>query len=538
MNPAIEGNEANVVSYLERASRRCGTRTSLVDGARSVSFRELWERVDRTSAGLRAAGLCRGERAVLMVPMSIELYVVMLAVLELGAVGVFVDPWIGRRQIAAFSAFAEPAAWIGIARSHLLRLFDPALRRIPLTVTSGRRLGPLPARITLAELERHAGDGAIHAALPDDPALVTFTTGSSGLPKGANRTHGFLAAQHAALAAEFPCRDDDVDMPMFPVFALNNLATGIPSVIPSLDFARVAELDAAAVLQQMRAHGVTTCTASPPFFDRIVAHVTAGRASAPRLRRILTGGAPVSDRQLESWRRALPGVEILVVYGSTEAEPVAHITAEERLALAPPGGGGQAGFCAGRPCSRVRARIVRITAGPIRLGARGWEEWELGAGAVGELVVTGAHVGRDYYRNPQAVEENKIRDAEGGVWHRMGDTGRLDREGRFWLVGRVHSTIRRAGALVHPQLVEQAALGDDAEIRRVAAVGLRDASLGERVLVLVESAGGASVGERVAARLRQAALPCDELRVSSTALPVDPRHNSKIDYAALRRSLD
>lgn len=534
MNPAIE---ANVVSYLGRARRRCGTRVALVAGGRSVSFGELWERVDRTSVGLRAAGLRAGDRAVLMVPMSIELYVLMLAVLKLGAVGVFVDPWIGRRQIAAFSAFAEPAAWIGVARSHVLRLLDPALRRVRSTVTTGRRLGPLPARLTLAELERHAGDGAIHAVLADEPALVTFTTGSSGLPKGANRTHGFLAAQHAALQAEFPGRDDDVDMPMFPVFALNNLAAGIPSIVPSLDFARVAELDAAAVLEEMRAHGVTTCTASPPFFERIVAHVTAGRAGAPRLRRILTGGAPVSDRQLESWRRALPGVEIVVVYGSTEAEPVAHVTAEERLALASSHGGEQRGFCAGRPCARVRAHVVRITPGPIRLGARGWEEWELGAGEVGELVVSGAHVGRDYFRNPQAVEENKIRDAEGNVWHRMGDTGRLDREGRFWLVGRVHSTIRRAGALVHPQLVEQAALGDDAEIRRVAAVGMRDESLGERVLVLVESAGGASVRERVAERLRQAALPCDELRVSSTALPVDPRHNSKIDYAALRRSL-
>lgn len=532
MNPA---SEANVVSYLRRTAAEHGERKALVAGERSSTFGELWERVDRTSAGLSAAGLRAGERVVLMVPMSIELYVVMLAVLKLGAVGVFVDPWVGRRQIAAFSAFAEPAAWIGVAKSHLLRLLDPALRRIRLSVTTGRRVGPLPARLGLAELERRGGDGAIHAAQPDEPALVTFTTGSSGVPKGVNRTHGFLAAQHAALEEEFPYRDDDVDMPMFPVFALNNLATGIPSVIPGIDFARVAEADAAAILASMRAHGVTTCTASPPFFDRLVEHVSAGRANAPRLRRILTGGAPVSDRQLEGWMRALPGTEIVVVYGSTEAEPVAHVMAAERLALARAVRGALRGFCAGKPCAAVRARVVRIQDGPIRLGARGWEEWELAAGEVGELVVTGAHVGRDYYKNPRAVEENKIRDAEERTWHRMGDTGSFDAEGRFWLVGRVHSTIRRDGALVHPQLVEQAALGDDAEIRRVAALGVRDGRLGERVLVLVESPGGTAVAERVRARLSAAALPCDELRVEPGALPVDPRHNSKIDYAELRR---
>jgi acyl-CoA synthetase (AMP-forming)/AMP-acid ligase II len=533
MNPA---SEANVVSYLRRAAAEHGEREALVAGTRSATFGELWERVDRASAGLNRAGLRPGERVVLMVPMSIELYVVMLAVLKLGAVGVFVDPWIGRRQIAAFSAFAEPAAWIGIARSHLLRLLDPALRQIRTTVTTGKRIGPLPARLALAELERERGDGAIHAAAPEEPALVTFTTGSSGTPKGANRTHGFLAAQHAALRAEFPYRDEDVDMPMFPVFALNNLATGITSVIPNLDFARVAEVDAGAILEQMRARGVTTCTASPPFFDRIVERVAAG-ARPPALRRILTGGAPVSDRQLEAWKRALPATEIVVVYGSTEAEPVAHLAAEERLELARGDRRGTRGFCAGKPCPAVRARVIRIHDGPVRLGARGWEEWELPAGEVGELVVSGAHVGRDYYRNPRAVEENKIHDAEGRVWHRMGDTGQLDREGRFWLVGRVHSTIRRDGRLVHPQLVEQAALGDDAEIRRVAAVGMRDERLGERVLVVVESAGGARVAQRVSARLAEAALPCDEVRVTAAALPVDPRHNSKIDYAALRRSL-
>ena len=104
-----------------------------------MSFADLWERVDRVSVGLARAGLRPGARTVLMVPMSIELYVVMLAVLKLGAVGVFVDPWIGRKQIAAFSAFAAPAAWIGIAKSHLLRLRHGELRRIPLAITTGTR---------------------------------------------------------------------------------------------------------------------------------------------------------------------------------------------------------------------------------------------------------------------------------------------------------------------------------------------------------------------------------------------------------------
>lgn len=470
-----------------------------------------------------------------MVPMSIDLYVAMLAVLHMGAVAVFVDPWVGRRQIAAFAAFAEPRAWIGIPLSHILRLLSPRLRSIPLSVTTGWRLGPLPAGCTLEELEQSEGDGEVHPVSPEDPGLITFTSGSSGEPKGANRTHGFLLAQHRALAAEFPAEEGDVDMPMFPVFALNNLATGIPSVVPDMDFRRVDQVDASRILAQMRRHGVTTCTASPPFFDRLAAEVGRHHGEEPGLRRVLTGGAPVTDAQLRDWRRAFPGTGILVAYGSTEAEPVAHLTADERLDAVNQDRPLTPGFCAGQPVERIRTKIVRIHTGPIELRNAGWADWELPAGEIGELVVTGEHVCRDYYRNPQAVRENKIVDGE-AVWHRMGDTGSFDRGGRFWLAGRVHSTIRHASGLVHPQLVEQAACAEDPRIRRAAAVGLPDSAGGERVVLVLETAEEGIEAE-VAQRLRSAGLEVDEIRLTSDPLPVDPRHNSKIDYPRLRERL-
>ena len=496
-----------------------------------ITFGDLWRRIDRASSGLRRLGLAPGDRAIVMIPMSIDLYVGMLAVLEMGAVAVFVDPWIGRRQIASFAAFASPRAWLGIPKSHLLRLTDARLRSIPFTVTTGWRVGPVPGRRTLAELEKTEGDGEVHAVERDDPALITFTSGSSGEPKGANRTHRFLLAQHEALAHEFPAEEGDVDMPMFPVFALNNLASGVPSVVPAMDFRRVDQVDASRVLAQMRRHGVTTCTASPPFFDRIAAKIVAGE-TRPALRRILTGGAPVSDAQLRDWRRAFTATEILVVYGSTEAEPVSHLTAEERLSASQ--SSTSAGFCAGRPGERVRAKIARIHDGPIDLGPEGWAGWELPAGEIGELVVSGDHVCRDYYQNPKAVRENKIADPAGGVWHRMGDTGSFDPEGRFWIAGRVHSTIRRGGVLVHPQLVEQAAMGEDPRIRRAAAVGLPDPELGERVVVVIETAAEQGLSEEIAARLSAAGFTADEISLTQEPLPLDPRHNSKIDYAKLR----
>ena len=516
----------NVLAVLQQVAARVPDRPALLMESGAISFGRLWERVDRASVGLRRMGLAPGDRAIVMIPMSIDLYVALLAVLKIGAVAVFIDPWIGRQQIAAFAAFAEPRAWLGIPTSHLLRLLDRRLRAIPWTVTTGRRLGPLPAGRTLAELEADPGDRHVQPVEEDASALVTFTSGSSGEPKGANRTHRFLLAQHRALTAEFPAVPGDVDMPMFPVFALNNLASGVPSVVPAMDFRRVDQVDAARVLRQMKTHGVTTCTASPPFFDRLAARV---EKRLP-LRRILTGGAPVSDAQLRVWERAFPETEILIAYGSTEAEPVAHVSARERLEAVNADRLETPGFCAGRPVERVRTKVIRIHAGPVELGEDGWTGWELPPGEIGELVVTGDHVCKDYYKNERAVRENKIVDFEGTVWHRMGDTGSLDPEGRFWIAGRVHSTIRRGGELVHPQLVEQAALGEDPRIRRLGAV-----EMGGRVVLVIETGVGEELRSDVAARLAAVGLAADEIRVTSDPLPVDPRHNSKIDYGRLRR---
>jgi fatty-acyl-CoA synthase len=119
----------------------------------------------------------------------------------------------------------------------------------------------------------------------------------------------------------------------------------------------------------------------------------------------------------------------------------------------------------------------------------------------------------------------------------MGDTGYVDTERFIWLVGRVHSTIYRDGRAVHPQLVEQAGAAASAAIVRIAAVGLPDSSLGERVVVIVETTAGEEILAQVRDSIEEAELPVDEVRIAAIALPLDPRHRSKIDYPALHEHL-
>jgi len=451
----------NAAALFRDAARAYPERIAFHEGRGAITFGELWERV------LRFDRAGENDRALIMLPMSVDLYVALLAVLHRGGVAVFIDPWVGLRKLIHLVRLAHPSAFIGSWKVQLLRL--SGVRR------QSRRSGT--------------------------DALITYTTGSSGTPKAVHRTHSILIAQHHRLAEAFPPQPNDIDLCTFPIFALNNLALGVTTVIPPIDLRRVDAADPHKVASAARDRGVTTATASPPLFDAL-----AKIEDRPRFRRILTGGAPVSDAQLRAWIAAWPETEIVVAYGSSEAEPVAHIGARERLAA------GGRGYLAGRIVNGVRTRLDLID------------------DQVGELLVAGDHVAH------VAGDDSE--------WHRMGDTGWFDEEGRFRIAGRVHSTIWRNGTAVHAQLVEQAARGDDPRIRRVAAVGVNG-----RVVVVVESSRDRVVEEKPledsktrrledSVRARLAGYPVDDVIVTSKPLPVDPRHNSKIDYAELRRTMN
>lgn len=520
-----DARSASVVELFRLASIDHRERPAFIERGEEVSFARLWDRIARLSAGLSSIGFEPGDRAIVLVPMSVDLYVTLLAILKTGATAAFLDPWVGFRQLQRLARFSGAKAFIATSKAHLLRLTDSSLRAIPISVSPNRSL---LARHSLPSLESHDPDERIHPSTEDDDALITFTTGSSGTPKGARRTHGILTAQHKALAAEFPAQSGDVDLCTFPVFALNNLALGVPTIIPPVDLRRIADANPFAVAEAMRRHQATTAAASPPLFDRLA---ELPRESIPSLRRILTGGAPVSDDQLRRWTTAFPEAEIEVVYGSTEAEPVAHIEAHERLALPP-----SEGYVAGRLAKSVRAEVVRIDKGVLDGSTpEAWSALLAPRGENGELIVHGDHVCIDYDRNPDAVRQNKIFAPDGKVWHRMGDSGRFDDAGLFHLVGRVHSTIVRDGTMLHAQVIERIARGDDRDVRRVAAVGLPDPARGEKVVIVIE---GKSDAAAVRARLHAGGIDADEVIVTRTPLPVDPRHNSKIDYGRLREMIE
>jgi acyl-CoA synthetase (AMP-forming)/AMP-acid ligase II/alpha-beta hydrolase superfamily lysophospholipase len=522
--PALAENP-NLAARLALGALRHPERDAIVAyrgrGVTRLRFGDLTARIAAVAAGLAARGIGPGDRVLLFVPMSPELYVALLAVLHRGACAVFVDAWAGRARLDAAVRQARPRAFLAVPKAHWLKALSPALRAVPVS---------LVARPGLAGLGDVAAVPA-EVVTEDDHALVTFTTGSTGAPKAAARSHGFLWAQHQALNAHLGLTPGDVDLPTLPVFVLNNLAVGATSVLCDFDPRRPAEIDPARVRAQIVEAGVTTTSGSPAFYERLGGWCARRGLTLP-VRALFTGGAPVFPRLVRLLRETTQGV-VHVVYGSTEAEPIAGIEAGAMLDAMR--GAGAEGLCVGAPVHEIELRLVRPTDGPVALDGRGWAAWDVAPGAVGEVVVAGRHVLAGYLDAPEADRANKVRDGA-RVWHRTGDAARLDPSGRLWLMGRISRRVLRSGVEWWSLPAEIRALGVES-VRHAAYLGTPDATLGQRAVLCVECAGGRlSTAARAGLREALAAIPVDEVRAMSR-IPRDPRHQSKTDATALARLL-
>ena len=504
---------ANLYELFRRNAEGNPGLTALFQHGRRVTYGELLMRVKRRAEKLRGRGIAKGDRVIVFVPMSIALYEILLSVFSIGATAVFLDAWADARRLDQAAELAEAKAFIAIPKAWLLLLRSRALRRIPV------RLFPCFGRLA----RRPTTSFRPAECLSGDPALVTFTTGSTGVPKAALRTCGFLLAQHHALAASLDIRPGDVDLATLPIFALNNLACGVSTLIPSFNPARPSEFDPVRIARESVAAGVTSSTGSPAFYRRLAEASRCGHNPIPTLRSLHVGGATVFPEFAAELIAAFPGTRITAVYGSTEAEPIAAIPAEELVV-----GDATPGIPAGTVNRFIEPAIIPLDATPApEMTEEDWRAMQVAPGEAGEICVAGDHVLTTYFRNPSAVRENKIRVGT-RIFHRTGDAGRLF-GGKLFLLGRASRVFRtRGGIWCYPAQVERIL----SKLRASSAGTLLRRPDGATTLFL-ESAD--AVGAKAEAEtLDRSLVPFDEVCVLPR-LPRDPRHASKIDYATLLR---
>ena len=479
-----------------------------VGGASSISFAGLAARVASVAEGLRSAGVVPGDRVALLAPEPPDFIAAAYACWASGAVAVVVDRGLGLTGLRRALRSAEPRWVLGTRKT--------------LAVARALRWVPAARRLDIADLggtEARLSDVVVRLApSPDALAAVVFTSGATGPAKGVLYDQRTMAAQFTAVRDCYAIEADDRLVAAFAPFALYGPALGIPVAVPDCDITKPASLRAQALADACAAVDATIVFAAPAALEGVLGSLEGltpdGASALGALRLVLSAGAPVRQRTLEAFARLAPAAELHTPYGMTEVLSVADIDLEE-LATVGPG----RGVCVGRPLSRVGLRIEPLPGGD---------------GDCGEIVVSAPWLSLGYDGLWGTNDRARTVDEHGVEWHRTGDVGHLDSGGRLWVEGRLAHVVSTVDGPVTPVPLENAV---------TAATGLRSAVAGigpagcEQVVVVVERDGKPGLVPSDVDRSVRAAVAAQPLAAVLTVpkLPVDIRHNSKIDRARLGR---
>lgn len=496
----------NITRFFFEAAAQHPANLAIIESDREITYSQLAEEVKQTAAYFQAKGIVQGDRVLVFVPMSIDLYRSVLALFHIGATAVFLDEWVSRERLKLCSGFADCKGFLGTRKVGLLRIFTKEIRNIP---------------VKLSLKGRAKTESFPVAVQADTSALITFTTGSTGMPKAADRTHAFLTAQFEILKTKMNCRPGDVDMPVLPIVLFINLGVGATSVIANYNSRKPDSLNPDVLLAQLVEHQVNRVTASPYVIKRLAERVIEKQHQTPGLKQVFTGGAPVFPAEARIYQQAFPGVDVRVIYGSTEAEPISSIGAEDLSFRVP---WEEGGLAVGEVHPLTELRIVALDdALEHESSEEAFRLASLGEGRIGEIVVSGEHVLKQYFRNPKAMKDNKIKVGD-GVWHRTGDSGFL-KGGELFLTGRCRQLIMRDGKYLSPFVVEQS-------VQQIGGVTMwtileQD---GLTYLVLETSLKESELGNALQS------YSYDQLLLTPI-IPRDPRHHSKVDYGKLKSIL-
>ena len=532
----------NVAAHLSRLAGSEPDRPAVIlpgfrsDGSittRQMTFRELDLDSGHIAAGLASIGITPGTRTALMVPPSLDFISLTFALFKLGAVPVLIDPGMGIRNLGKCLGEAAPAGFIGIPKAHVARrLLRWSRESIKHTVTTGSRLfGGAHSLARLRDAGRKMGPLPARDARPEEMAAILFTSGSTGVAKGVVYPHRIFAAQVEQLKQLYGITPGEIDLCTFPLFALFAPALGMTAIIPEMDPRKPAEVDAAKIVRTVHHFRVTNMFGSPALINRVGRHGLEHQVTLPTVRRVISAGAPVAASVIERFTKMLnPGVQVFTPYGATESLPVANIGSDTILGETRARTERGLGVCVGHPAPGMRARIIRITDEPI---ARLSDDLEQPAGEIGEIVVNGPVVTTEYFGRPAATALAKMHDAEGALWHRMGDVGYLDSQGRLWFCGRKsHRVITENGTLF--TIPVEAIFNTHPKVFRTALVGVRQANrIVPVVCVELEKEVSPKEWPAIEPELRILAGQFEITRsingfLRHPAFPVDIRHNAKI----------
>ena len=366
---------------------------------------------------------------------------------------------------------------------------------------------------------------------PQDLAALLFTSGATGPAKGVRYTHQQLCAQRYALQELYGITQTDRFVAAFAPFALYGPALGICTGLANMDVTAPRTLTAQALNEACESIQATIVFASPAALANVLATAPAVNTNAlSKVRLVMYAGAPVPIETLRAMKAVCPQAELHTPYGMTELLPLADISLAVREDIGSDQHG-SGGVCVGRAVNGCD--VVVATPGA------GHEVAPLPAGVTGEILASAPWMSDGYDRlwhTQLAARPARLGAAR--TWHRTGDVGHLDTAGNIWVEGRVVHVIHAVEGAITPVPLEIAA-EEVSEVLRAAVVGVGPHGVAQ-VVVVVETTNGneGEASPALTAKVRLAVAPQKVAAVWVVKeLPVDIRHNAKIDRTALAKKM-
>ena len=493
----------------------------LIEKDTKLNYFDLFKKVVEFSEYLKQLDIKKGSKVLVLVPMSIDLYITLLSLWAIGAIPCFMDAGFIKNGMKN-NDFDDIEAIIGISKYLLYSKINKNLKKLGKKINV-KEIKKADEHFNFYDI---TNEYKFEELSDDFPAIYTYTSGTTGRPKIACRSHKFLADQADILSKTISYEENDLELSTIPIFTLSNINFGITTVIADANFSNLGKSDAKKLVNQITHRRINRLMASPGLIELINKYAIKHNIKLRSVKKIFTGGGAVVLDYIENLKTVFENASITTIYGSTEAEPIAILNIEDMTAAEIEQTKKGMGILAGKIVGVDDCKIIKYDKEEI--GEISKDEFNnLQTSTEGEIVVCGKNVLPGYV-DGYGDKENKFKVGK-TIYHRTGDLGVIHND-KLWLRGRIKEPFFNIEAALHACIPD---------IGKTAIFKIDDL----KVLVLEKknkkyhNSKIKQLNEKNIDTLIKEIITFDKIDIIKyvSKIPVDKRHSTKVDYKTLRK---
>ena len=487
-----------------------------------ITFTQIDTKSDEICNYLVQKGFKKGNKIVVFVPIGIEFYLILTAIFKMGLQAVFIDPYAGIDHINKCCEMISPDGIIGSGKTLLKGFFLKGIRKIGKKINyikmmeHSEKLSIYEKNKNQKKIQNEKIDG-------NTPALISFTSGSTGFPKIIMRTHEFLLGQHNVLEKNLKFEKETAVYSSFPIFLLSHMATGTTTFIPDLNWRKPVESDFGNIVKQITENNIQNIILPPAIFENIVKFCKDKKIMLENVQKVYTGGAPVFYSLMKKIKEVFTNAKIIALYGASEAEPISVLNFEDITEEDIENMKNGDGLLAGKIVNEIELKIEELEKMPKKNKILKDNNIEDFSALKGEILVKGENVVNGYLNVEKKTNEK---------WHRTGDMGYINSNGQLVLLGRVKGRIQLGEKIYYPFAVETAF--SFCKILKKSVLTSKNGKLYLLVERNPEYKGNLSENIEIIELKKKFEI----FKIIETEIPMDKRHNSKTDYKKLEEIIE